>query len=689
MEQNKNINELMEAYQEDQKRKSQKEDELKDAKEYLSVLLQEAEDKNAELESREKETRELREKLNNKIEEVKELTTGSVAKNRRRSFVAWVCVAIFELVCIIGLIVYMIFLKPEEPAAPSTPSESIITEGDGEIKIIDNVMYVRHETTKYNDNLEQAILATDFTDMEFSGKVEKKDDLEYLTFSNGKISVSYRNEYFNNDTAFRKSVIVEKDDKRYIFAGNYDLTRPVAELAPIITTINDEEYLVFTDDNKTTGTGIMSSLRLFNISNFRYYENKTVEKTLMSLFDCEYINASDLAQRDADDLLNEAEPADTDRFVPLVFGSDEEDFVVFTLDTPKSQYRYRFTSAEYDDLTYYENDMPVIADDFTYTIDEKGIHWTTFVRLGDDYVLGEYFGDLIPSDNGIGVSGAKFGAFIQKEFGDPLNYELITPATEVPERYYPLGWGGTKRILVAIDESLTMSDIDFNRVDTSDTDGWLYLDADGQPASIKGIDVSKYQGRIDWAKVAQSGVKFALIRLGYRGMNEGTLELDNYYESNIKAANANGIECGIYFFSEAINEKEAIAEADFVLNHIKGKNVTYPIAFDTERVTTYDARANGLSMQERTDVCIAFCERIKEAGYTPLIYANSTYFLTGLDLSRLEDYDKWYALYSNTVSFPYKFDIFQYTDSGHVDGISGTVDINMAFKDYAAKKEEE
>lgn len=683
MEENKNINELMEAYEADKKRKLRKDDELKDAREYLNVLLQEAEDKNVELENSQKETRELREKLESKIAEVKELTDGSKARNRRRSFVAWVAVAIVELVCIIGLIVFFIYIKPDSKE-PVPEQETTVPE-DSDVQIINNVTYVRHDTKKYNENLEKSVLSSDFTDAEFSGKVEKIDGLEYLTFSNGRISVSYKNEYYADEVNFRKAIIVEKGDKRYIFSGSYDLSAPILSLSPILTGIGGDEYLVFTDNNSTCGDTIMSSLKLFNTGNFKFYENDKVEKTLLDLFDFEYINATALLDRvtaDAAQGTEEESQTPADVILDEKFAI-EEDFVVLIVTTPKAEYRYRLSLAQYDDLTYYEEDDPDISRDFHYEIDETGIHWTTFLRLGDDYVLGEYSGDLIPSNDVIAVSAAKYGAFVQKEFADVENYEFITPASEVPEHYYALGWGGNRRILITIDTSLKQSTIDNSRMDVSDPNNRVYMDADGIQASIKGIDVSKYQGKIDWGKVAADGVEFALIRLGYRGMNEGTLELDNYFKSNIEQATAHGVKCGVYFFSEAVNEAEAVAEAEFVLRNIKNYNLTYPIAFDTERITTFDARANKLSMAERTDACIAFCERIKEAGYTPMIYANSTYFLTGLDLNRLEDYDKWYAVYSENVTFPYEYSILQYTDSGHVDGVSGTVDINIAFKDFA------
>jgi len=160
-------------------------------------------------------------------------------------------------------------------------------------------------------------------------------------------------------------------------------------------------------------------------------------------------------------------------------------------------------------------------------------------------------------------------------------------------------------------------------------------------------------------------------------------------KENIKNATAAGVKVGIYFFSQAKNTEEAVEEAEFVLENIKGYEIAYPVVFDTEEVTTYDARANGLTRAERTDCCIAFCEKIKEAGYTPMIYANTRYMVMGLELERLNDYDKWFAYYGTSHTFPYAFTMLQYSDTGRVPGIEGAVDLDVSFVDYAAPVHEE
>jgi uncharacterized protein YjdB/GH25 family lysozyme M1 (1,4-beta-N-acetylmuramidase) len=206
-----------------------------------------------------------------------------------------------------------------------------------------------------------------------------------------------------------------------------------------------------------------------------------------------------------------------------------------------------------------------------------------------------------------------------------------------------------------------------------------YFDTYGVLSSKVGIDVSKYQGSIDWNAVKATGVNFAMIRLGFRGYgSDGTLVLDPYYLQNIKNATAAGIQVGVYFYSQAITSQEAIEEADMVLSNISGYNVSYPIAFDTEYVSTDTGRANNLSAADRTTIAIAFCNTIRNAGYTPMIYSNKNFLLGYLDLSRLSSDKIWVANYNNTNDYPNSYQMWQYTSSGSVSGINGNVDLDIA-----------
>lgn len=207
----------------------------------------------------------------------------------------------------------------------------------------------------------------------------------------------------------------------------------------------------------------------------------------------------------------------------------------------------------------------------------------------------------------------------------------------------------------------------------------------GQRVSKQGIDVSSFQGEIDWQRVKEDGIEFAIIRLGYRGYGTGRIMLDDYYEANIQGALDAGLEVGVYFFSQAVSEEEAVEEAQVVLEHIRNYNLTYPIIYDAEEIPSDTARTDGLTVRQLTDNAIAFCEYIEAAGYPSMIYSNKRWLLTKLDLERLTDYDIWFAGYINIPEYPYDFKMWQYTESGTVDGIEGNVDMNISFMEYRSQ----
>ena len=195
-------------------------------------------------------------------------------------------------------------------------------------------------------------------------------------------------------------------------------------------------------------------------------------------------------------------------------------------------------------------------------------------------------------------------------------------------------------------------------------------------SSILGIDVSYAQGAIDWSKVANAGIKFAIIRAGFRGYGTGRIVADEWFERNIKGATAAGIKVGVYFFSQAINETEGAEEADYIINQIKNYKVTLPVAIDTEYVSDSRARGNSISRGTRTAAVKAFCERSLQRGYTPMIYASTSWLNNQLDMSKLSSYKVWVAQYYNRVTYTGKYQCWQYTSSGHVDGINTKVDMN-------------
>ncbi len=203
--------------------------------------------------------------------------------------------------------------------------------------------------------------------------------------------------------------------------------------------------------------------------------------------------------------------------------------------------------------------------------------------------------------------------------------------------------------------------------------------------AYKGIDVSKFQGEIDWSKVAESGIDFSFVRVGYRGYETGKIVEDETARYNIEKSLESGIMTGVYFYTQAITTEEAIEEARFVLDIVKDYNINYPIAFDLEVVNDEVARTNKLTTEERVNIVKAFCDTVKEAGYTPMLYGNLATMFSMVEYEEVLDYEKWYAYYDTELYFPYDLAIWQYSCTGKVEGIEGDCDLNLSFKDLRTK----
>ena len=204
-----------------------------------------------------------------------------------------------------------------------------------------------------------------------------------------------------------------------------------------------------------------------------------------------------------------------------------------------------------------------------------------------------------------------------------------------------------------------------------------------------GIDVSRWNEEINWNKVKDAGIKYAIIRAGYRGSVTGTLVEDWYFKENVEGAAAAGIPIGLYFFTQATNEVEAVEEASMVLTLCKNYDITYPIFIDTEGAGG-NGRADALDMKTRTAVCLAFCETIRRAGYEAGIYASKNWFGKNIDTSVLtDDTYIWLAEYGDAVTYDKKYHIWQYTSSGRVLGIEGRVDLNLSYLEPELKEKSE
>lgn len=211
----------------------------------------------------------------------------------------------------------------------------------------------------------------------------------------------------------------------------------------------------------------------------------------------------------------------------------------------------------------------------------------------------------------------------------------------------------------------------------------VYIDENQETVSLKGVDVSRHQGTIDWHRVSGEDISYAFIRAGFRGNTEGKISEDEYFADNIEGALENGINVGVYFYTQALDAEEAVEEAEFVLDLIEPYDVTWPVVFDLEEAALDDTRTSEMTKADYTEAAVAFCETIKNAGYTPMIYGNLKTFMIMLDMKQIEEYDKWFAYYNESVYFPYDFAVWQYSSKGTVNGIGGDVDMNVCMKDYA------
>ena len=203
-----------------------------------------------------------------------------------------------------------------------------------------------------------------------------------------------------------------------------------------------------------------------------------------------------------------------------------------------------------------------------------------------------------------------------------------------------------------------------------------YLVCTGQ-TSFPGIDVSSYQGDINWQKVADSGIRFAMVRLGYRGYGAaGKLVKDDKALQNLAGARAAGLKVGVYFFSQALNIKEVDEEIDFMLDILGDFVPDMPIVLDWEYISA-EARTANMDARTLTDCQVHFCEVMEEKGYYPMLYFNWHQSKNLLYLSELERWPFWLALYQDRMTYPYHVEMWQYTCTGKVPGIRGDVDINV------------
>lgn len=238
---------------------------------------------------------------------------------------------------------------------------------------------------------------------------------------------------------------------------------------------------------------------------------------------------------------------------------------------------------------------------------------------------------------------------------------------------------------VLISPYLTKNTYDFTKIE--ERAGLKRYMENGRQLSYVGVDISKQTGSVNFNGLKAAGVDYVMIRLGGRGYSTGQITLDENFKTNIEGAIAAGLDIGVYFYSQAVNQDEAIQEANFVVQNLepyKGK-VRYPVAFDMEFVSNDETRIDGLSREERTTVAQSFLEGVKAAGYVPMLYGDKEWLIKEIDLAKLQDYDVWLAQETDMPDYPYQYAMWQYSTSGVLNGITGDANLNICFIGYSQR----
>lgn len=320
--------------------------------------------------------------------------------------------------------------------------------------------------------------------------------------------------------------------------------------------------------------------------------------------------------------------------------------------------------------------------------------------------IGQDLRIMVIDSKGALVTGTNFTAIIEKEgrFTDD-NEDGVIYISHLREGQYFVSLDQTEGFIVPATKTMiniskdieykalsdvaylviNEDDVDVTKEDTSDklaiseADGTESIDLDTYETNGKiGIDVSRYNREIDWETVADTPVEFAIIRCGYRGASSGLLILDSTFKDNMMGASKAGIPVGVYFFSQAITEAEAIEEASMVIDKCKLFLLDYPIFIDSESAGG-KGRADKLSKEDRTAIVKAFCETVANSGYEAGVYASANWWNENLDADKLTHYHSWLAQYKDVPDYEGYYDFWQYTSKGSVDGIDTKVDLNVFY----------
>lgn len=281
------------------------------------------------------------------------------------------------------------------------------------------------------------------------------------------------------------------------------------------------------------------------------------------------------------------------------------------------------------------------------------------------------------------------------DFWDMYPKETATPApSEKPEeeeeddpstdgKHTLVKYADGKEEWVMISPYLPKHEYDFTKL-VCQSELMKYYE-NGKKTSYVGIDISKFQDYVDFVKVKKAGIEFVMLRAGARGYGTGQLILDEYFSDNLKRATDAGLEVGVYFYSQAVTEEEAVEEANMVLENLGDYEISYPVAFDMELVENDTARTDTLTREQKTKITKAFLDTIAAAGHKTVIYGNKEWLIKEIDMSKLTAYDVWLSQDEDIPDYPYNFTMWQYSFDGSVDGVAGYVNLNISFINYAEK----
>lgn len=356
---------------------------------------------------------------------------------------------------------------------------------------------------------------------------------------------------------------------------------------------------------------------------------------------------------------------------PYAFLGDEDFFdPVVEREDPEITLSLLVSSVEKDMRVNVVNGNGKLMEDYPFEVDVTGTDGKTHTYKDADRDGSIYVAPVEPGDYEITLR--EVTGYLLAEESVPVRVKEQIEYTVIDDISY---------MIKSVDE------IDEAAEDTAINDAELNADGtehtkrlDGEEA-LFGIDVSKWNKEIDWESVKAAGVDFAIIRCGYRGSKTGSLVEDPYFQKNIEGAEAAGIKVGVYFFTQATTEVEAVEEASMALMLCKGHKLALPIFIDTEGAGG-NGRADGLDVGMRTAVCEAFCRTIENSGFNGGVYASKNWYNNNLTVKDLSDYTIWLAQYSKGVTYDGHYDLWQYTSAGTVEGIETRVDLNMCYQNF-------